>query len=44
MRIISWNFAMAFRKKVNQLLKYKPDILVVQESECTERENWMILR
>ena len=37
MRIISWNCAMAFRKKVNRILKYKPDILVIQESECTER-------
>jgi len=37
MKIITWNCNMAFRKKANLLLAYKPDILVIQECECIEK-------
>jgi exodeoxyribonuclease III len=37
MIIASWNCNMAFRKKAAQILKIKPDILVVQECEHPDR-------
>lgn len=37
MRIISWNCNMAFRKKAGFILKEKPDILIIQESESQEK-------
>ena len=37
MRIISWNSNMAFRKKWNQIIKFKPDILVIQECEIESK-------
>ena len=37
MRIITWNCNMAFRKKANIILSYKPDILIVQECEHPEK-------
>jgi exodeoxyribonuclease-3 len=37
MRLITWNCQGAFRKKAEVILKYKPDILVVQECEHTEK-------
>jgi exodeoxyribonuclease-3 len=37
MRIITWNCNMAFRKKADLILAYKPDILIVQECECIEK-------
>jgi len=37
MRIITWNCNMAFRKKADFILKYKPDILVVPECEHPDR-------
>jgi exodeoxyribonuclease-3 len=37
MRIITWNCNMAFRKKANLILVYKPDILIIQECECIEK-------
>lgn len=37
MRIITWNCNMAFRKKAEAILKYKPDILVVPECEHPDR-------
>lgn len=33
MRIITWNCNMAFRKKADVILSYKPDILIVPECE-----------
>ncbi len=36
MRIISWNCQGAFRKKVDLVLNYNPDIIVVQECECED--------
>lgn len=33
MRVISWNCNMAFRRKNAEILKYKPDILIIQECE-----------
>ncbi|MFC5449047.1 endonuclease/exonuclease/phosphatase family protein [Paenibacillus aestuarii] len=38
MRLITWNCNMAFRKKAESILKYSPDILVIQESEKLEQE------
>ena len=37
MRIIEWNCNMAFRKKNAEILKYKPDILIVPECENENR-------
>lgn len=36
MRIITWNCNMAFRKKADFVLTYKPDILIVPECEYPE--------
>ena len=33
MKLITWNCQGAFRKKADVILKYNPDILVVQECE-----------
>jgi len=33
MRVVTWNCQMAFRKKAEQILKFNPDILIVQECE-----------
>ena len=37
MKIITWNCNMAFRKKANHILAYKPDILVVPECEHPDK-------
>jgi len=37
MRIITWNCNMAFRKKADMILAYKPDILIVPECECPDK-------
>jgi exodeoxyribonuclease III len=37
MRIITWNCNMAFRNKAEAVLKYKPDILVIQECEHPDK-------
>ena len=37
MRIITWNCNMAFRKKADFILTYKPDILVVPECEHPDK-------
>lgn len=37
MRLITWNCQGAFRQKADVILKYKPDILVVQECEHSEK-------
>lgn len=37
MRIITWNCNMAFRKKADLILKFKPDILVVPECEHPDK-------
>lgn len=37
MKIITWNCNMAFRKKADFILKYKPDILVVPECEHPDK-------
>jgi exodeoxyribonuclease III len=37
MKIITWNCNMAFRKKAEHILAYKPDIVVVPECECPEK-------
>src|SRR5450756_20453 len=37
MRIITWNCNMAFRKKADVILKYKPDILIVPECENPDK-------
>ena len=37
MKIITWNCNMAFRKKADLILKYKPDILVVPECEHPDK-------
>lgn len=40
MRIISWNCNMAFRKKLEAVLIYMPDILIVQECEHPDKINF----
>ena len=37
MRLITWNCNMAFRKKAEGILKFKPDILIVPECEHPDR-------
>lgn len=37
MKIITWNCNMAFRKKADHILKYKPDILIVPECEHPDK-------
>jgi len=37
MRLITWNCQGAFRKKAESILSYKPDILIVQESEHPDK-------
>lgn len=37
MKLITWNCQGAFRKKVDTILKYQPDILVVQECEHPDK-------
>jgi exonuclease III len=37
MRIIAWNCNMAFRKKADQVLRYKPDILIIPECEHPDK-------
>jgi len=37
LRLITWNCNMAFRKKAEAILKYKPDILVIPECEHPDR-------
>ena len=37
MRIITWNCNMAFRKKADIILSYKPDILIVPECEHPDK-------
>lgn len=37
MRLITWNCQGAFRKKINSILAYKPDILVIPESEHPDK-------
>ena len=39
MRIITWNCNMAFRKKYQQILPFKPDLLVLQECEHIDKLN-----
>ena len=37
MKLITWNCQGAFRRKADQILSYKPDIIVVPESEHPDR-------
>lgn len=37
MKIITWNCNMAFRKKVDLLLQYQPDLLIIQECEHPDK-------
>jgi hypothetical protein len=37
MRLISWNCQGAFRKKVEVILNYRPDILIVPKSEHPDK-------
>lgn len=37
MRLITWNCQGAFRKKADAILKYQPDVLLIQECEHPER-------
>jgi exodeoxyribonuclease-3 len=37
MRIITWNCNMAFRKKADYILSYKPDILIIPECEHPDK-------
>ena len=37
MKIITWNCNMAFRKKADLILRYKPDILIIPECECPDK-------
>ena len=37
MKIITWNCNMAFRKKVNMVLQYQPDLLVIPECEHADK-------
>ena len=37
MKIITWNCNMAFRKKADLILAYKPDILIVPECEHPDK-------
>lgn len=38
MRIVSWNCCQAFRKKWEYVAAFDPDVIVVPESECIERQ------
>jgi exodeoxyribonuclease III len=40
MTIITWNCNMAFRRKANIILAYKPDVLVIQECEHPSKINF----
>ncbi|MGM0471120.1 MAG: endonuclease/exonuclease/phosphatase family protein [Bacillota bacterium] len=41
MRLLTWNCNMAFRNKKEQVLKYNPDILIIQECENPDyKGNW----
>jgi exodeoxyribonuclease III len=40
MKIITWNCNMAFRKKADTILKYRPDIVVIQECEHPDKLNF----
>lgn len=40
MKVISWNCNMAFRKKAARILESKPDLLVVPECECPEKQRF----
>lgn len=42
MTIITWNSNMAFRKKADRILQYKPDILIVQECEHPDKINFAL--
>lgn len=37
MRIITWNCNQSFKNKINLILSYEPDILIIQESENFEQ-------
>src|SRR6478735_2440445 len=37
MKIITWNCNMAFRRKANQLLAHKPDIVIIPECEHPDK-------
>jgi len=37
MRVITWNCNMAFRKKADVILAFRPDILIVPECEKLEK-------
>jgi exonuclease III len=37
MKIITWNCNMAFRKKVDLLMQYQPDLLIIQECEHADK-------
>ncbi|HEY9004047.1 MAG TPA: endonuclease/exonuclease/phosphatase family protein [Mucilaginibacter sp.] len=37
MKIITWNCNMAFRKKVDLLLQYQPDLLIIPECEHSDK-------
>ena len=37
MNLLTWNCAMAFRKKYDQILKHQPDLLVLQECEHKDK-------
>jgi exodeoxyribonuclease-3 len=37
MKLITWNCQGAFRKKSDTILSLKPDILIVQECECSDK-------
>jgi exonuclease III len=43
MRIITWNCNMAFRKKADLILQYKPDLLIIPECEHPDKLKFTLM-
>jgi len=44
MKIIAWNCNMKFRGKINRILKFNPDIMVISECEEFSKFNDELLK